>query len=122
MTFDDARHIAELQRRALKRCRALKLRRGETLRLGRCATALHDDRDSREVCGCDDRRDVCDREPLVRRVEDAARAWSRRVARNAHDVVQRDVVLAQTLRVNEHLELPVALSPDRDVSDAGDRH
>ena len=42
--------------------------------------------------------------------------------RRSDDLLQRDALLAQALRVDQHLELPFALAQDRHVGDAGDAH
>ena len=67
---------------------------------------------------------VADLEPLLRSLDEAAGAGSRglqeaqrrdhlRVARRLDDLAQRDVPVAQALRVDLHLELLVAHAPDR---------
>ena len=72
-----------------------------------------------------DRRDgrrVRDGQPLLRRFEEAAGADRRAFARRGDHVVQRDVVRAQAIGIDQDLQLPIALAPDRHVGDAGNRH
>ena len=77
-----------------------------------------------------DGRDVLDAEPLVGRVDEAARAGRRRfeerqrrdpegVTGRVDDLVQRHVCCGQLRRIDLHLQLPVALAPDGHVGDAG---
>jgi hypothetical protein len=74
---------------------------------------------------------VADLQALGRRLDEAAGSRGRRlqererrdelgVARRRDDLVERDVLLAQAPRVDLHLQLLIALTPDRDVRDAAD--
>ena len=68
------------------------------------------------------RRGVRNRQALLRRFEIAACRNRGAVASGGHDVVERHVVGAQPIGIDQHLELPIALTPDGDVGDAGNRH
>ena len=58
--------------------------------------------------------------PGRRGLEEAERRDELRVAGRPDDPVQRDVLVAQALGVDEHLQLPVALAEDGHVGDALD--
>ena len=67
-------------------------------------------------------RHVRDRHALVRHVDKSAGGHGRRVARGCEHLIERDVVGLQPLGIDVHLNLAVALAPDRHVRHAGDRH
>ena len=67
-------------------------------------------------------RGMGDREPLVRRVEEAAGLERDALARGPDDLVDRDAVRAEPFGIDEHLQLAIALAPDGDVGDAGNGH
>ena len=58
------------------------------------------------------------RQPLLRRFEVSAGRHGRPFAGGGHHVSERDIVGAQAIGIDEHLELAVALAPDRHVGDA----
>ena len=91
------------------------------------------ERHLRQVGRSGDRQDVLDAEPLVRgvdeptgpgggRLEETELGHCQGVARGVDDLVKRDTLGLQGLRVHLHLELLVPLAPDRDVGHAGDTH
>ena len=59
---------------------------------------------------------------LARALEEAAGSDCRRIARSAYHVVQRHAVRIQPIRIDEHLDLPITLAPDRDIGDTADSH
>ena len=69
-----------------------------------------------------DQRKLRHAETEVRCIDKTARADHRRVARRTRDGIQRHTGRAELLRINEHLELLVPLSPDRHIRHAFDRH
>ncbi len=75
-----------------------------------------------EVCRRLDRRRVRDGHPLVGTFDEPAGGHRHRIAGGRHDVLQRDAVGAEPIRIDQHLQLPVALSPDGHVGDSGDGH
>ena len=92
------------------------------------------DRDLAQVLRAGDVvEDVADREPLGRGLDEATGSGHRsleiadrrgdlRVAGGADDLVERDVLVAQLLRVNLDLDLLVAHAPDGDVRDTLHAH
>ncbi len=99
-SFDDRRNIADAQRGSVP-CR-------------------HHDRF--EVANRRHRGAMGDRQPLIRRVEESACLQRDAFAGGLHDVVNGERVRAEALRIDEDLQLPIALPPDRDVGDTGNRH
>ena len=85
-------------------------------------TVTEGDHRTGEIFRLLDWRPVSHGQALVRRVHEAARTHNGRVARRPDDRVEGDVVRSQHLRVDQHLELPVALSPDRHVRHAWNGH
>ena len=85
------------------------------------AVALGDD-DRFEIAGRADRRRVRDRETLVRRIEEPAGLQRDAFTRGPHHVVDREVVGAQPIGIDQHLQLAIALPPDRDVRHTRNRH
>ena len=88
------------------------------------------DRDPCEVLRRRRDRHVLDPNPLVRRLDDPARARGRALLerQRAHELgvggrvdhlLERHAVRTQTLRIDEHLQLLVAKTEDRHVRDAG---
>ncbi len=65
---------------------------------------------------------VPDGDPLVGHVDEPAAGDGRGVGHRLDDRVERHAVEPQPLGVDQHLVLPVALAPDRDVGHAGNRH
>ena len=85
------------------------------------------DPNASEVGRRDERRDVLDGQPLILRVDEPAgsgrgsldeaqRRDPERVAGGLDDLPQGDLTIAELLRVDLHLELPIAVTPDRDVA------
>ena len=99
-TLDHGGHVADAERRAV---------------------ALRDD-DRFEIAGRADGRRMRHRETLVGRIEEPAGLQRDAFTRGPHHVVDRQVVRAQPIRIDQHLQLAIALPPDRDVRDAGNRH
>ena len=95
-----ARHVADAQGRA----------------------AAEGDRHRGEVLRARDRSRLRDGEPLVGGVDEAPGAHGRGLPGGGDQRVEGQVVRAEALGVHEDLQLAVALAPDGDVGDAGDRH
>ena len=89
------------------------------------------DGDLRQVVRRDDRQLVVDEQSLVRGVDEAAGADRRADSRSAasptssasrrvvHQLLERDLLGAHAVGVDEHVVLLQVLAPDRDVGDAG---
>jgi hypothetical protein len=89
------------------------------------------DRDQRELLGRGDGLLVEDMEPLIHGIDEPAgpRRGGLQEAERRHlqgipsgpdDLVERDVLIRQPLRVHQHLQLPIPEAPDRHVRHAVD--
>ena len=113
VVLDDGRDVAERQRRrAVVRGRSRTWARSSAERIGRMCWIAE------PLLGVSMKPPV----PGRRRLEEGQRRDPQRVAGGLDDVLERDAALAEPGRVDQDLELPLALAEDRDVGDARHAH
>ena len=76
----------------------------------------------REVCRRADSRNLPQRQSLIRRIDKPAAVECHRISDGSLDGIERHAMRLQPIRIDENLELPVALPPNGDVRHTGDRH
>lgn len=82
---------------------------------------MRDDR-IRQILRVEDGGDLPDGESLIGSIDEAASVEHDGVCRRPDDGVEGYVMSAEPIRIDEHLQLRIALAPDGDVGDARDRH